>query len=326
VTVPAAPGGAVLLTGSGWVRAEEAGEDGSWFDATEHLGPRGWRYLTPATRYVLAAAGLAMKDAGFDPAALPDDEVGVAIGTNFAAAPVVARFDDVVAAETAAGISPAEAPAFSVNIPASHISMRHQFRAFNLSLTNPMVAGLEAVLTLLAALQQGRARAGIAGATEERPVPGAARAVGAPFAGEGAACLVLERAADARDRAAPPGPEVAGGFSVFVGHLADDPDGLTEAVGKAVGPLLGETTGDLPYAPPAGSFPLRSRVDEAFRRAADRAGVTLAPVELPGHSGQEFTVSPVLQLAGLAAAHGAGLVLAAGPHGHLAGVRLRPAS
>ena len=93
----------MLLTGSGRVRAEEAGEDGSWFDPAEHLGPRGWRYLTPATRYVLAAAALAMKDAGFDPAALADDEVGVAIGTNFAAAPVVGRFDDVVAEETAAG-------------------------------------------------------------------------------------------------------------------------------------------------------------------------------------------------------------------------------
>jgi hypothetical protein len=53
--------------------------------------------------------------------------------------------------------------------------------------------------------------------------------------------------------------------------------------------------------------------------------VTLAPVELPGATGQEFTVSAVLQLAGLAAGPGAGLVLAVGPHGHLAGVRLRPA-
>ena len=123
----------VLLTGAGRVRAEEVGEGGSWFDPTEHLGPRGWRYLTPATRYVLAAAGLAMKDAGFDPAALPDNQVGVAIGTNFAAAPVVGRFDDVVAEETAAGISPAEAPAFSVNIPASQISMRHALRAFRTS-------------------------------------------------------------------------------------------------------------------------------------------------------------------------------------------------
>ena len=317
-------GPAVLLTGSGAVRAEEAGTDGSWFDPTEHLGARGWRYLTPATRYVLAASGLAMKDAGFDPAALPDDQVGVAIGTNFAAAPVVGRFDDVVAEESAAGISPAEAPAFSVNIPASQISMRHALRAFNLSLTNPMVAGLEAVLTLRSALQRGRARAGIAGATEERPGPGAARVVGAPFAGEGAACVVLERADDARDRAAPPGPEVAGGFSIFVGHLADDPVRLAEAVDRAVGPLL-DGDGDLPYAPPAGSFTLRDRVDDACRRAAERAGVTLAPVELPGGTGQEFTVSPVLQLAGLAAGPGAGLVLAAGPHGHLAAVRLRPA-
>jgi 3-oxoacyl-(acyl-carrier-protein) synthase len=320
------PAEAVLLTGHGTVRVEEAGEDSSWFDPTEHLGPRGWRYLTPATRYVLAAAALAMKDAGFDPAGLRDSELGVAIGTNFAAAPVVGRFDDVVAAESAAGISPAEAPAFSVNIPASQISMRYGMRAFNLSLTNPMVAGLEAVLTLRSAVLRGRARAGVAGATEERPVAGAARAVGAPFAGEGACCVVLERAADARRRAAPPGPEVAGGFSVFVGHLADRPNELAAAVARALTGLLDGVTGELPYAPPAGSFPLRDQVDAACRQWAGGAGVELAPVDLPGATGQDFTVSAVLQLAGLAATAGTGLVLSAGPHGHLAGVRLRPAA
>lgn len=318
------PAGPVLLTGQGAVRAEAAG-DGSWFDPTAYLGPRGWRYLTPATRYVLAAAQLAMKDAGFDPAALADDEVGVAIGTNFAAAPVVARFDDVVAAETAAGISPAEAPSFSVNIPASQISMRHGLRAFNLTLTNPAVAGLEAVLTLRSALLSGRARAGIAGATEERPDPGAARAVGAPYAGEGACCVVLERATDARERAAPPGPEVAGGFSVFVGHLADRPGELAAAVARLLAALLDGVTGALPYAPPAGSFRLRDRVDEAARDWAGRAGVDLVPLDLPGAGGQDFAVSPVLQLAGLAAGAAGGLVLSAGPHGHLAGVLLRPA-
>jgi 3-oxoacyl-(acyl-carrier-protein) synthase len=315
----------VVLTGHGMVRAEAA-DDETWFDAAQYLGPRGWRYLTPATRYVLAAADLAMADARFDPAGIDDDEVGVAIGTNFAAAPVVQRFDEVVAEETAAGISPAEAPAFSVNIPASQISMRHGLRAFNLSLTNPMVAGLEAVLTLRSALLRGRARAGIAGATEERPDAAAAKVVGAPFAGEGACCVLLERATDARERSAPAGPEVVGGFSVFVGHAIDSPEALADAVERQLAALLDGRTGPLPYAPPAGSFPLRDQVDEAFRRWAERAGVELAGVDLPGSTGQDFTVSPVLQLAGLAAEHGHGLVLAVGPHGHLAGVRLRSAA
>lgn len=301
---------AVVLTGSGFVHPEVGGPD-PWFDPVPHLGARGWRYLTPATRYVLAAAGLAMADAGFDPASLADEEVGVAIGTNFGAAPVVARFDRIVADEGAAGISPAEAPAFSVNIPASQISMRHGLRAFNLTLTNPVVAGLEAVLTMRTALLRGRALAGIAGAVEERPDDTAAHAVGAATAGEGSCCLVLERAGT--------GPEVAGGFSVFAGISADP----AAVLGARLDALLAGTPGPLPYAPPAGSFARRDEVDDACRSWAKQAGVELVETELPGADGRDFTVSPLLQLAGLARGPGHGLVLTAGPHGHLAGILLR---
>jgi hypothetical protein len=119
---------------------------------------------------------------------------------------------------------------------------------------------------------------------------------------------------------------VVGGFSVFVGRAVDDPEAFADAVQPQLAGLLDGVTGRLPYAPPAGSFPLRDRVDETFRRWAAQVGIEPAGVDLPGATGQDFTVSPVLQLAGLAAGPGHGLVLAAGPHGHLAGVRLRPAA
>lgn len=306
----------VVLSGSAALHADGAEP---WFDPATHLGPRGWRYLTPATRYVLAAAKLAMADARFDPATLPDEQVGVAIGTNFAAAPVVARFDEVVAATGADDISPAEAPSFSVNIPASQISMKHGLRAFNLTLTNPVVAGLEAVLTLRSALLRGRARAGIAGAVEERPDDTAAEALGAGTAGEGVCCLVLERDSDARDRDAPPGPEVLGGFSVFAGS---GPPG--RVLGPRLDRLLAGVTGDVPYAAPGGAFPLRDEVDAACREWAAGAGITLVDQALPGADGRDFTVSPLLRLTGLAAEPGWGLVVAASPHGHVSAVRLGP--
>lgn len=318
----------VVLTGCGLVCPETEGGDGdgAWFDPVRHLGARGWRYLTPATRYVLAAAQLAMTDARFDPGTMADDDVGVVIGTNFAAAPVVGRFDEVVATGGADDLSPAEAPNFSVNIPASQISMRHGLRAFNLSLTNPIVAGLEAVLTLRTALGWGRARAGIAGGTEDRPDGGAAQAVGAPSASEGACCVILERAADARERGAPAGPEVADGFSVFLGKAVDDPGLLADAVGSRLAMILDGVTGPVAYAPPAGSFLLRDQVVEACTRWAAGAGVELTRLDLLGAAGHHFTVSPLLQLVGLAAEHGPALVLATSPHGHIAGVHLRPAS
>jgi 3-oxoacyl-(acyl-carrier-protein) synthase len=292
---------------------------GDWFDAPTHLGARGWKYLTPASRYLLAAARHALADAALDPALVPPESMGVVVGTNFAAHPVVARMDGVVIAEGADELSPAEAPNFSVNIPASQVSMRYAMRAFNLSLTNPVVAGLEAVLTLASAIRRDRARLGIAGATEESPGPAAHGS-----AAEGACCLTLERVGDALRRGATLRSEVAGGLSRFV--PPGDHDAL-DALGRAVPRLLdGEDGADgagLPYASVSVPGDWSGRIDAAVTEACAGAGVALTRRRYLGADGSHFTVSGLLQVAGLVAEHGRGLVLAASPHGHTVIVLLR---
>lgn len=310
---------AVVVTGAGLVcpaastvdgllaaEPDAAGPVSGWFDPVAHLGKRGWKYLTPATWYVLAAAGLAIADARLEPAGLRDDSMGVAVGTNFAAAPVVGRLDEVVRAEGAEWLSPAEAPNFSVNIPASHISMRYGMRAFNLSLTNPMVAGLEAVLTLASAIRHGRAALGIAGATEERPGDG-------PVS-EGACCLTIEDASQAQARGAVARAEVAGGWCRFL------PPGADPAVlGGPLDALLSHVDGPLPYAM-TGDDEVGRRVDEFI---AGRVGSDLVRRRYLGADGRYATASPLLQAVGLLAEHGRGLVVATSQHGHVAAVLLR---
>ncbi|MEU8181952.1 beta-ketoacyl synthase N-terminal-like domain-containing protein [Micromonospora sp. NPDC049044] len=229
--------GDVVLTGSAsLVSPETAPSDGAagWFDPAEHLGARGWKYLTPATRFLLATAQLAMADAKLDPATMAPESMGVAVGTNFAADPVVGRLDQTVRTEGAHWLSPAEAPNFSVNLAASHVSMRWAMRAFNLTLTNPMVAGIDAVLTMAGAIRRGRARLGLAGATEERPT---AYRPGGGMAGEGACCLVLESRQTAIERGATPLATVAGGFSRFHGRPPED-DGTPWVIVPADAPYL----------------------------------------------------------------------------------------
>jgi 3-oxoacyl-[acyl-carrier-protein] synthase II len=309
---PAASNAAELLAagpdqaepGSG--RAEPGPE---WFDPVAHLGRRGWKYLTPATRYLLAAAALTLADAQLDPARLPGDSMGVAVGTNFAAQPVVGRLDEVVRAEGAQWLSPAEAPNFSVNIAASHISMKYGMRAFNLTLTDPVVAGLTAVLTLCSAIRRGRATLGLAGATEERPADGPT--------GEGACCLAVESVAQAQTRGVPARAEVVGGFSRFL------PAGVDPAVlGRPLDALLSDVDGPLPYAV-VGDGELGWRVAELV---TTRAGGPLLHRRYLGADGGYATTSPLLQVAGVLAEHGAGLVVATSPHGHVAAVRLRKRS
>jgi hypothetical protein len=308
---------AVVITGAGLVCPTATGPAGltepdgpeqhpaDWFDPVHYLGRLGWKYLTPATRYLLAAAGGAIADARLDPEKLPGESMGVVVGTSFAARPVVARLDEVVRAKGAEWIRPAEAPNFSVNIPASHISMKYGMQAFNLTLTDPLVAGLAAVLTLASAIRRGRAELGVAGATEERPDPG-------PFS-DAACCLVLESAEHAEARGAAARTQLAGGFCRFVPPRAD-PRVL-------VGPieaLLSDV--DAPVRCAVVGEPLGGRLAALL---AQRSDVTMVGRRYLGADGRYATASPLLQAVGLLTEYGQGLVLATSPHGHVAAVRLR---
>ena len=322
---------ATPATAGGW-------PDG-WFDPVPDLGRHGWKYLSPATRFVLAAASRALADAGLpaDPralaaaggAGLPGATTGVVIGTNFAAARPLARFDRTVLDEGAHALSPAEAPTFSVNIPASQVSLRYGLQAFNLSLTNPVVAGIEAMLTLATALRTGRAAAGIAGATEQRPDLPTAH----PAPGEGACCFLLEPAARAQVRGVRPAAELAGGFSRFLPGGPEPPppagpDSPTggrwaAAVGRPLIRLLTGSTGKLPVAVLPGPLPAGPLL--AYCTAVcEPLGVELVGVDYPGADGSLFTVSPLLAVAGLIEEHRGGLVLCASGHGHVAAAYLRP--
>jgi 3-oxoacyl-[acyl-carrier-protein] synthase II len=311
--------------------ASGAGGTGpEWFDPERHLGRRGFKYLTPATRYLLAAASLALEDASLaDWAGYPSEARGVVAGTNFAAAPVLDAMDRLIVAEGADALSPAQAPNFSVNIPASHVSMRHSMQAFNISLTTPMIAGLQALILLLHAIEDGRSTMGLAAATEDRPTDAALRTIGAP-AGDGAACcFVLERLADALDRGARPLAELAGGFSWSTPpDAAETPSGrsaLARVVGAALDDLV--APGDTVHLSSLTcGFAFNRTVNEIVWQCLEGRGARVVAHDYHGSSGGYFTVSPLLQAAASVADAGSCLVVASSPHGTLAAVSMRPVS
>ncbi|MEC3976385.1 beta-ketoacyl synthase N-terminal-like domain-containing protein, partial [Amycolatopsis sp. H20-H5] len=195
----------VMITGVGAIVARERTPD--WFDPAEHLGRRGWKYLSPATRYLLAAANQALGRAHGDPVAAepPAERLGVVTGTQYAIADVHRRMNHTLRTEGAGGLSPAEVPAFSMNTPGSQLAITLKARAFCVTLTNPATAGLEAVLFAMSALRTGRADRVVATATEQVP--------------DG---LGLDGAAAVTLSAAPGGiAELTGGFSRFVARGQD---------------------------------------------------------------------------------------------------------
>ncbi|MEU3465614.1 beta-ketoacyl synthase N-terminal-like domain-containing protein [Streptomyces sp. NPDC006733] len=299
------------LTGSGAPHPAEADQD--WFDPVPYLGRRGWKYLTPATRYLLAAANEATgrRQGDGPPPGHDADRFGVCAGTHHSITALHARLDRSVREEGTAGLSPAELPGFSVNMPASQLAISLACRAFSVTLTNPVVGGLDAVLFAMSALRRGRADRVLATATEDADA--SAGTLG------GAAALLLDRGAD------PAAAELTGGTSRFVPRSAGggwEHGALTAAVGRVAAPHTTDQVVRYAFCGSAETAP----VDEAVQEAFAACGVPVKPTAYTGSDARFGTVSALFQLIGLLHEPGPGLVVAVADDGHLAAVTVRGAA
>lgn len=152
-----------------------------WFDTRARLGPRGYKYLPAASRYLLAAAREAMADGGgLD--LVPGERRAATFATNSGSAAVLDGMDRTVADGHADDLSPAMAPFFAINVLGSRPCAEYEVKGFQLTLTSPRVAGLEAMEVGLRALSLGRCSSLLVAAMEDGP-PGAVSPEAAPEAG-----------------------------------------------------------------------------------------------------------------------------------------------
>lgn len=182
----------LVVSGIGLVRRPDGTPPApaGWFDHRRELGPRGYKYLPPAAQYLLAAVKRALADSADDPAAVPGARRGVVVATNSATSALHGTMDRTVIEHDASWLSPATAPFFAVNLFGSRLSTEHAWQAFNVTLTTPRVAGLEALQAGARAVVLGRADWLLVGAAEEAldaPEPGAEQSE------SGAVALVVRR-------------------------------------------------------------------------------------------------------------------------------------
>ncbi|WP_049563489.1 beta-ketoacyl synthase N-terminal-like domain-containing protein [Nonomuraea sp. SBT364] len=139
------------------------GEVGAPLDVTRELGERGYKYLLPASRHLLAATRRAVAGGGrLD--RVPADRRGVAVGSSTA---VREYFTQAMTATRQEDLSPARAPYFAINALTTRVSSEHQLKAFSLTCTSPGVAGFEAIELGARALATGRADVMVVAAMEE---------------------------------------------------------------------------------------------------------------------------------------------------------------
>jgi 3-oxoacyl-[acyl-carrier-protein] synthase II len=244
------------------------------------LGPRGLRLMSRATQSLLAAARLAIADAG-----LPDlpeaagTRFGGAFGTVTSNAAVVADFDRTTLAEGPAAVNPGLFPQTVWNGPAGQAAIRFGLHGANLTVCTGETSGLEAVLAALLLLRRGRERAMLAGGFEElTPLfrvlhPGGADGPKPPLS-EGAAVLAIEALAAAESRGARP---------LAILELPEGPG--PEAPSRRW--IVGGTEGAGPESPRPATPAPRVLLEAAIGRAGGLDGALAVAAAAVGDGGAE---------------------------------------
>jgi hypothetical protein len=301
-------------------------ELGSWFDPKHFFGQRGFKYLTPATQYALAATSIALEDAGIQDKSYYGDTRGVVVGTNFGVFSVLDCMDQLVLAEGTDALSPMTAPNFSINLASSYISIKYGCNAYNITLTSPMVAGLEALIFGTQAIFQGRSEMAVVGATEDSPPESVKDVLGLPV-GNGAACMfILETLASARNRQAKVYACVHKSSLRFVNPNdlmeSTQRDWLKEMMRQELNSLLPVEQTSIHYCPLVTPFWFNQLVNHVVYSLLEERGLHIMTHNYVGASGAFMTVSTLLQLAGVVAEHGEGLILATSPYGNISMLHL----
>lgn len=186
------------------------------FTAKEFIPMMKLRRMNNLSRMGLAAAKLAVADAGLETAGFARAEVGVAIGTAFGPVQTSIEFLREYM-EKGAALAPPQLFAESVaNAPGSHIAIEHGFEGFNVTFTQRESSAMTALMFACGQMLKGDAKAALSGGVDEMNelLYAVLAGIGAlaesseeydeaarPFdarrngmlAGEGAAALVLER-------------------------------------------------------------------------------------------------------------------------------------
>jgi len=232
------------------------------FDARTHTSvERPWRY-DRATQFLLTAAHEAVRDARLDPADWDGPRVALVVGTAAGGIGVLEAQHRRLLANGAGALSPLTLTAFLPNMAAGHLAIDLGVRGPALQTSTACASGATAIGTAALLLDAGLCDLALAGGADAMATPLCAAAfakMGAlsrrshdpghasrPFdrdrdgfvLGEGAAVLVLERAAHAQARGVRPLALLAGHAGSTDAHHATAPDPDGTALRRAIDAAL----------------------------------------------------------------------------------------
>jgi 3-oxoacyl-[acyl-carrier-protein] synthase II len=233
------------------------------FEPARYLGDKGLRTLDRLSKILIVASRLALEDAGLKSggawAEVPPGQppwptrVGLVVSNAYGSLEAITELDRVALLEHARYINPSRFPLTVSNSAAGYASIWEDMRALNVTVSDGNCGALDAVACADLLLDAGRADVLLVGGAEAMTealfvafhrigLASAARgeAAHAPFLGEGAALLALERPETAAARGAPVLGEIVGYATSFAAPEAEgalmvaSPEPLERAIAGAL--------------------------------------------------------------------------------------------
>ncbi len=221
------------------------------FDAQDFMDRKAARRMDKFTHYAVAAANMAVNDAGLNPDGMDYDRIGVIIGSGIGGMWTNWEQQNVLVEENnPRRISPFFVPMLISDIAAGHVSIMHGFKGPNYATTSACATSAHALGDALMLIERGDADVMLAGGAEAAICPmgvagfNSARALSTrnddpktasrPFdkdrdgfvMGDGGAVLVLEELEHARRRGATIYAEFTGmSFTADAYHITEPAPG-----------------------------------------------------------------------------------------------------
>lgn len=226
------------------------------FDPTQYIEKKEARRMDRFTQFAMAAAKLAMEDAGLNLEQVNRDKVGVILGSGVGGIETLEEQHKVLLNKGPGRVSPFFIPMMISNMGAASIAISYGLKGCNVTTTSACASSNNALGDAFRLLQRGQADIMISGGTEAPITPMSVAGfcslkamstrneephrASRPFdagrdgfiIGEGSALLVLETLEHARKRGARIYAEIVGyGASCDAYHItAPDPEGKGAAV------------------------------------------------------------------------------------------------
>jgi len=244
------------------------------FDGTLYLDAKDARRLPPFIQFAVAAAGLALEDAGLTPGSFDPDRGGVIVGSGIGGLDIIEAQHEILRTKGPKRVSPFFVPHEIINMAPGKISIDFDLRGPNSSAVTACATGNHAIGQAYHVIARGEADFMASGGTEAAITPlsvagfcsmkamstrnDSPETASRPFdadrdgfvMGEGAGVLILESLAYARKRDARIYAEIVGfGMSSDSFDIVSPPDDGGGAARSMAAAILaaGVSTADISY-------------------------------------------------------------------------------